>query len=223
MSSMPTGTWAPTISLTVVARRLARGTPRVRIPTKANSSVPRLRSTISWAIRARVRDMRVPSITRGMGRPPARSGGQRPAADGRTGMAGGQGIRERAHAPLVGLSGPHLKSCPGVYPARGRWSTRACRVGRGHRVSRAHSIGPRHIVAPRQARLGRAPGPQGDVNSPMFPVGGRLLAFARELQRAATFVEVLDIARAEVRDAIGFEHAWLCVAEEDNASEVRLI
>jgi signal transduction histidine kinase/ActR/RegA family two-component response regulator len=57
----------------------------------------------------------------------------------------------------------------------------------------------------------------------MFPVGGRLLAFARELQRAATFVEVLDIARAEVRDAIGFEHAWLCVAEEDNASEVRLI
>ena len=57
----------------------------------------------------------------------------------------------------------------------------------------------------------------------MFPVGARLLAFARELQRAATFVEVLDIARTEVRDAIGFEHAWLCVAEEDTAKEVRLI
>jgi signal transduction histidine kinase/ActR/RegA family two-component response regulator len=57
----------------------------------------------------------------------------------------------------------------------------------------------------------------------MFPVGARLLAFARELQRAATFVEVLDIARGEVRDAIGFEHAWLCVAEEDDPREARLI
>ena len=57
----------------------------------------------------------------------------------------------------------------------------------------------------------------------MFPVGARLLAFARELQRAATFVEVLDIARAEVRDALGFEHAWLCVADEDEPRDVRLI
>jgi signal transduction histidine kinase/ActR/RegA family two-component response regulator len=61
------------------------------------------------------------------------------------------------------------------------------------------------------------------VNSPLFPVGTRLLAFARELQRAATFVEVLDIARAEVRDALGFDHAWLCVADSEDADEVRVI
>jgi signal transduction histidine kinase/ActR/RegA family two-component response regulator len=62
-----------------------------------------------------------------------------------------------------------------------------------------------------------------DVNSPLFPVGTRLLAFARELQRAATFVEVLDVARAEVRDAIGFDHAWLFVADEEDAREVRIL
>jgi two-component system, cell cycle sensor histidine kinase and response regulator CckA len=62
-----------------------------------------------------------------------------------------------------------------------------------------------------------------DVNSPLFPVGARLLAFARELQRATTFIEVLDVARAEVRDAIGFDHAWLCVADEESPREVRVI
>jgi signal transduction histidine kinase/ActR/RegA family two-component response regulator len=62
-----------------------------------------------------------------------------------------------------------------------------------------------------------------DVNSPLFPVGGRLLAFARELQRAATFVEVLDVARAEVRDAVGFDHAWLCVADDEPIREVRML
>jgi signal transduction histidine kinase/ActR/RegA family two-component response regulator len=61
------------------------------------------------------------------------------------------------------------------------------------------------------------------VNSPLFPVGARLLAFARELQRAATFVEVLDVARAEVRDAIGFDHAWLCVAEDEEPTSVRIL
>jgi signal transduction histidine kinase/ActR/RegA family two-component response regulator len=61
------------------------------------------------------------------------------------------------------------------------------------------------------------------VNSPLFPVGARLLAFARELQRAATFVEVLDVARAEVRDALGFDHAWLCVAEGEEPTSVRVL
>jgi len=61
------------------------------------------------------------------------------------------------------------------------------------------------------------------VNSPLFPVGARLLAFARELQRAATFVEVLDVARTEVRDAIGFDHAWLCVADEEHPAFVRVL
>ena len=61
------------------------------------------------------------------------------------------------------------------------------------------------------------------MNSPLFPVGARLLAFARELQRAATFVEILDIARAEVRDAIGFGHAWLCVADEEQPAFLRVL
>ena len=61
------------------------------------------------------------------------------------------------------------------------------------------------------------------MNSPLFPVGTRLLAFARGLQRAATFVEVLDIARAEVRDALGFDHAWLCVTDSEDATEARVL
>jgi signal transduction histidine kinase/CheY-like chemotaxis protein len=61
------------------------------------------------------------------------------------------------------------------------------------------------------------------VNSPLFPVGARLLAFARELQRATSFAEVLDVARAEVRDAIGFDHVWLCVADEEQPAFVRLL
>jgi signal transduction histidine kinase/ActR/RegA family two-component response regulator len=61
------------------------------------------------------------------------------------------------------------------------------------------------------------------VNSPHFPTGSRLLAFARELQRAATFAEVLEVARAEVRDAVGFDHAWLCVADEEEPAFVRVI
>jgi signal transduction histidine kinase/CheY-like chemotaxis protein len=61
------------------------------------------------------------------------------------------------------------------------------------------------------------------LNSPLFPVGGRLLAFARELRRAASFVDVLEVARAEVGDAIGFDHAWLCVADEDQPAFVRVL
>jgi signal transduction histidine kinase/ActR/RegA family two-component response regulator len=62
-----------------------------------------------------------------------------------------------------------------------------------------------------------------DVSNPLFPVGARLLAFARELQRAASVVEVLDVARAEVRDAIGFDHAWLCIADEEQPAFVRVL
>jgi signal transduction histidine kinase/CheY-like chemotaxis protein len=61
------------------------------------------------------------------------------------------------------------------------------------------------------------------VNGPLFPAGARLLAFARELQRAASFVEVLEVARAEVRDAIGFHHAWLCVADDEEPTFVRVL
>jgi len=61
------------------------------------------------------------------------------------------------------------------------------------------------------------------MNSPLYPAGARLLAFARELQQAATFADVLEVARAEVRDALGFEHAWLLVADEDHPTEVKLL
>src|SRR5262249_12024704 len=46
--------------------RLAIGTPRVRMPTSASSSSPRLRSRISWAIRASDRLTRSASMTTGM-------------------------------------------------------------------------------------------------------------------------------------------------------------
>lgn len=51
----------------------------------------------------------------------------------------------------------------------------------------------------------------------------RLLAFARELQHAATFRELLEVARQEAHEATGFGHAWLFVAESDDARELKLI
>jgi signal transduction histidine kinase len=50
-----------------------------------------------------------------------------------------------------------------------------------------------------------------------------LLAFARKLQRASTFAELLDIAREEVLDATEFRHVWLMVADREQADELRLI
>src|SRR3954453_8316423 len=50
----------------VRASRLASGTPRVRMPTSASSSRPRLRSRISWAMRARLRAIRWASRTIGI-------------------------------------------------------------------------------------------------------------------------------------------------------------
>ena len=88
--------------------------------------------TISWAMRASVRDMRRASITSGMGGPPvgaARGRTRRPHArrwtsdardrttgDPRRGAGHGEtrlgreSGQEQARAPLVGLAGPHLKS-----------------------------------------------------------------------------------------------------------------
>jgi signal transduction histidine kinase len=51
----------------------------------------------------------------------------------------------------------------------------------------------------------------------------RLLAFARELQRAATFGQLLDATRAEVGAAIGYQRVWFFVADHEDAEEVRLI
>ena len=51
----------------------------------------------------------------------------------------------------------------------------------------------------------------------------RLLAFARELQRASTFRELLDITRAEAKAACGYEHVWLFVSDDADVKEVRMI
>jgi signal transduction histidine kinase len=50
-----------------------------------------------------------------------------------------------------------------------------------------------------------------------------LLAFARKLLPAATFAELLVVAREEARAVVGYEHVWFLVAEEENPHELRLI
>jgi signal transduction histidine kinase len=50
----------------------------------------------------------------------------------------------------------------------------------------------------------------------------RALAYARDLQRATTFGDVLEITQLVVA-TIGYPHAWLFVAEDDAAVEWRLI
>jgi two-component system, cell cycle sensor histidine kinase and response regulator CckA len=57
----------------------------------------------------------------------------------------------------------------------------------------------------------------------MSTLTARLLPFARELQRAVTFDDLLSITRDEVRAAIGYRHAWLFVADKDDFTEVRLL
>ena len=51
----------------------------------------------------------------------------------------------------------------------------------------------------------------------------RLLAFARELQSATNFAQLLGATRAEIEAAIGYRHAWLFVGETEGASEWRLL
>ena len=71
MSSAPVGTSVTgDLVAAASASRRASGTPRARMPTSASSSMPRLRSTISCAMRVSDRDMRSASITTGM-EPPA--------------------------------------------------------------------------------------------------------------------------------------------------------
>jgi signal transduction histidine kinase/ActR/RegA family two-component response regulator len=54
-------------------------------------------------------------------------------------------------------------------------------------------------------------------------VAHRLLSFARKLQRAATFAELLETAREEAVVVTGFQHVWMMVAEQEAAEELRLI
>jgi signal transduction histidine kinase len=55
------------------------------------------------------------------------------------------------------------------------------------------------------------------------PPTSRLLAFARELQRAASFEELLLATQSEVSAAVGYQHAWLFVADDEELRELRLI
>ena len=51
----------------------------------------------------------------------------------------------------------------------------------------------------------------------------RLLAFARKLLPAVTFGDLIEVAREEARVAVGYEHVWFMVADEENPHELRLI
>jgi signal transduction histidine kinase/ActR/RegA family two-component response regulator len=55
------------------------------------------------------------------------------------------------------------------------------------------------------------------------PPISRLLAFARELQRVASFEELVLTMQAEIEASIGYRHAWLFVAEKEDFDEIRLI
>src|SRR3990167_840609 len=63
MSSVPTGSAAPSILAILAASRWARVTPRVRRPTKARSAAPPFRSRISWAMRVSARSSAASSRT----------------------------------------------------------------------------------------------------------------------------------------------------------------
>lgn len=51
----------------------------------------------------------------------------------------------------------------------------------------------------------------------------RLLAFARRLQNAGTFTELLDIAHVEVDEVTGYHNVWFYVSDQEDLKELRLI
>jgi signal transduction histidine kinase/ActR/RegA family two-component response regulator len=53
--------------------------------------------------------------------------------------------------------------------------------------------------------------------------GSRLLTFARELQRASTFQDLLDITRTEATVSAGYPHVWLFISDNEEVKEMRLI
>jgi signal transduction histidine kinase/CheY-like chemotaxis protein len=54
-------------------------------------------------------------------------------------------------------------------------------------------------------------------------IASRLLAFARDLQRASTFQELLEITRLEAIASAGYPHVWLFISDNEEVSELRLI
>jgi len=53
--------------------------------------------------------------------------------------------------------------------------------------------------------------------------GSRLLAFARELQRASTFQDLLEITRVEAMASAGYPHVWLFISDSEDVKEMRMI
>ncbi|HYJ11108.1 MAG TPA: ATP-binding protein [Polyangiaceae bacterium] len=53
--------------------------------------------------------------------------------------------------------------------------------------------------------------------------GSHLLAFARELQRATTFRELLEITRTETLASVGYAQVWLFISDTEDVKEGRLI
>jgi signal transduction histidine kinase/ActR/RegA family two-component response regulator len=51
----------------------------------------------------------------------------------------------------------------------------------------------------------------------------RLLAFARDLQRASTFGELLEVTHAEASAAVGYHRVWFFVSDREDPEEVRLL
>ncbi len=52
---------------------------------------------------------------------------------------------------------------------------------------------------------------------------GRLLDFAKRLLPTNSFGELLAVTRDEVKESVGYRHAWLMVADQDDMNELRLI
>lgn len=51
----------------------------------------------------------------------------------------------------------------------------------------------------------------------------RLLTFARKLQNASTFLDLLDVVRDETQSVVGYDHVWFMLADTEEAEELRLI
>jgi len=51
----------------------------------------------------------------------------------------------------------------------------------------------------------------------------RLLRFARSLQRAEDFGELVRASAHEIKEALGYQHTWLMIAEDETLARVRMI
>ena len=51
----------------------------------------------------------------------------------------------------------------------------------------------------------------------------RLLTLAKKLLSATDFSELLNIARAEVQESVGYQHVWFMVMDHEDSDELRLI